>query len=102
MLPFGPHAPENLRRAVSMGRAPDLYVNSSVDEATLEVRAFEPLVGSHGGLGGWQDRAVLVVPTELDGFVHPVESAADLHEIFVAMLEHLGHRQSLSAVRSGS
>ena len=102
MAAYGEDAARRLCRTVQGARAPDLYVNSVVDPETLECGAFEPLVGSHGGLGGWQDRAVLVVPTELDGFVHPVESAADLHEIFVAMLEHLGHRQSLSAVPSGS
>jgi hypothetical protein len=102
MAAYGEDAARRLCRTVQGPRAPDLYVNSVVDPETLECGAFEPLVGSHGGLGGWQDRAVLVVPTELDGFVHAVESAADLHEIFVAMLEHLGHRQSLSAVTSGS
>ena len=30
----------------------------------LEVHAFEELVGSHGGLGGWQNRACLVHPAD--------------------------------------
>ena len=42
-------------------------MNSTVDADTLDIAAFEPLVGAHGGLGGWQDRAVLLVPKELAG-----------------------------------
>jgi len=33
-----------------------------VDPVTEEVAAFEELVGSHGGLGGWQTEAMLVHP----------------------------------------
>jgi hypothetical protein len=102
MAVYGDDAARRLCRTVQGGRAPDLYVNSVVDPETLECGAFEPLVGSHGGLGGYQDRAVLVVPAELDGFVRPVESAAELHRILVAMLEHLGHRQALSVEVSES
>jgi hypothetical protein len=97
LAPYGVDAAERLCRTVMLDLAPDLYVNSSVDETTLEVGAFEPLVGSHGGLGGWQDRGMLVVPTMLDDFVRPVDSAAGLHRIFVAMLEHLGHRTNLTS-----
>ena len=39
---FATHAAQSLLRAVCLDRAPDLYVNSLVDEATLEVAAFEP------------------------------------------------------------
>jgi uncharacterized membrane protein YvlD (DUF360 family) len=102
LAPYGDGAALRMGRTVLGPRAPDLYVNSSIDETTLEVGAFEPLVGSHGGLGGWQDQAMLVTPTELDQFVHPIETAADVHHIFVAMLEHLGHRQDLSVEMSGS
>ena len=37
---------------------------SSVDPVTEEVAAFEELVGSHGGLGGWQTEAMLVHPSD--------------------------------------
>ena len=50
------HAARMLQRAVVMPEAPDLYLNSRVDDVTLDIAAFEPLVGAHGGLGGWQDR----------------------------------------------
>ena len=93
---YGEGAADRLCRTVQGRLAPDLYVNSAVDHLTLEVAAFEPLVGSHGGLGGWQDRGMLVVPSELDTFVRPVDSAVGLHQIFVEMLEHLGQRSTLS------
>ena len=47
-----------------MYETPDILVNSLLDELG-EVAAFEGLVGCHGGLGGWQDRASLVWPAEL-------------------------------------
>ena len=54
---------------MALKEAPDLYLNSSLDPATLDIAAFEPLVGAHGGLGGWQDRAVLLVPAALEHIV---------------------------------
>ena len=62
LRPYGDHSARMLRRAVEMPEAPDLYINSRVSDATLDIAAFEPLVGAHGGLGGWQDRAVLLTP----------------------------------------
>ena len=64
---FGAHAARVLGRALRHPEAPDLYVNSTVDPVTGDVAAFEGLVGSHGGLGGWQDRAVLLGPAEPHG-----------------------------------
>jgi hypothetical protein len=92
---FAPHAAENLRRAVCLDRAPDLYVNSSVAQGTLEVAAFEPLVGSHGGLGGWQDRAILLAPATLRPDPSHIHGADEVHRVFVAMLSSLGHRVGL-------
>ena len=62
LLPFGPYAPEFVKRVAHRPEAPDIYVNSLLDPGTDEVAAFEGLVGCHGGLGGWQDRACAVVP----------------------------------------
>ncbi|MBV9830438.1 MAG: hypothetical protein JOZ82_02505, partial [Marmoricola sp.] len=96
---FPPHAAEVLARALAMPEAPDLYLNSLVEPATLDIAAFEPLVGAHGGLGGWQDRAVLLVPSALADLVppDPVVGADRLHRVLVSMLERLGHRQDLHA-----
>jgi uncharacterized membrane protein YvlD (DUF360 family) len=90
---YGPHAVRVLRRAMAHTQAPDLYVNSSVDPVTGDVAAFEGLVGSHGGLGGWQDRAVLLGPADLmAGLPERIEGADELHRVLVAMLESCGQR----------
>src|SRR6478736_1218280 len=56
---FGPDAPAFVLRAATMPEAPDIYVNSLIDDLG-EVAAFEGLVSCHGGLGGWQERAMVV------------------------------------------
>jgi hypothetical protein len=98
LAPYGEHAARVLRRAVLLAEAPDLYMNSLLDAETLDIAAFEPLVGAHGGLGGWQDRAVLLVPRELAGLLPEgrIEGADHLHEVLVSMLESLGHRTALA------
>jgi len=90
---FGSHAARVLRRALKHPEAPDLYVNSTVDPVTDDVAAFEGLVGSHGGLGGWQDRAVLLGPADLmAGLPERIEGAGELHRVLVGMLESCGQR----------
>ncbi|MDZ4353385.1 MAG: phage holin family protein [Arthrobacter sp.] len=90
---FGSHAARVLRRALMDPAAPDLYVNSMVDPVTNDVAAFEGLVGSHGGLGGWQDRAVLLGPADLmAGLPARIEGADKLHRVLVSMLEACGQR----------
>jgi uncharacterized membrane protein YvlD (DUF360 family) len=104
---FGAHAPRVLLRAVTMPEAPDLYVNSAVDPVTHDVHAFEGLVGSHGGLGGWQDHAVLLGPADLmTGLPDRIEGADELHRVLVGMLERCGQRSPIAdrageAVREG-
>jgi len=93
LAPFGQHAPRVLRRAVMMAEAPDLYVNSTVDPVTNDVHAFEGLVGSHGGLGGWQDHALLLGPADLMADLPDrIEGADELHKVLVGMLERCGQR----------
>ncbi|HET6985983.1 MAG TPA: alkaline phosphatase family protein [Kribbella sp.] len=96
LAPFGPLIPADLLRAVSMPEAPDLYVNSSVDQDTGEVSAFEGLVGCHGGLGGWQGRALLLAPADLVIPDRPIRGADELHRVLVAYLEQLGQRSGIS------
>jgi hypothetical protein len=92
---FGEHAPGVLLRAVEMPKSPDIYVNSTVDTSTLEIAAFEDLVGAHGGLGGWQDRGTFVAPTALVEEGLQITGAEQLHQVLVSVLEHLGHRTDL-------
>jgi hypothetical protein len=86
-----------LRRALVMPEAPDLYINSRVGDLTLDIAAFEPLVGAHGGLGGWQDRAVLLTPRTLADVLpdEHIEGADHLHAVLVAMLRVLGQRKTV-------
>jgi uncharacterized membrane protein YvlD (DUF360 family) len=92
---FGPQAPEFVLRAAQMPEAPDIYVNSLLDDLG-EVAAFEGLVGCHGGLGGWQDRAMLVWPTTLDVPDEMIVGADAMHRLLVGWLERLGQRRSLT------
>ena len=88
--------------ALRMAAAPDIYVNSAVDDATLEINAFEDLVGAHGGLGGWQDRGLLIAPTQLlSPAAQEICGAEELHQVLVSMLVTLGQRASLSPRSTG-
>ena len=103
---FGPRAAADLARAALMEFAPDLYVHSTLDARTDEVHAFEELVGCHGGLGGWQNEAVLVHPAvwplDADLLDHTVAGEALLcgadavHRQLVRWLERCGARRLLA------
>ncbi|MEV4637570.1 alkaline phosphatase family protein [Actinoplanes sp. NPDC049548] len=88
---FGPFAAGDLRRHDTLAHVGDILVNSMLDVDTGEVAAFEELIGCHGGLGGWQNRPVLIHPA---GW--PVESelvgADEVHRQLVRWLERLGQR----------
>ena len=93
LAPFGAHAPRTLARALSLAEAPDLYVNSALDPVTQDVAAFEGLVGSHGGLGGWQDQGMLLGPSDLMADLpEDIEGADQLHRVLVGMLVASGQR----------
>ncbi|MGH3505890.1 MAG: phage holin family protein [Nocardioidaceae bacterium] len=96
LAPFGDHAAWAVRRCTTMPSAPDIYVNSVVSPSTLEVAAFEGLVGSHGGLGGWQDRGSLLAPTLMVTGEDRLRGADAVHERLVGFLEQLGQRRTLS------
>ena len=59
------------------------------------------LVGCHGGLGGWQDRAMIVWPSEFPGPERMVVGADAVYELLVGWLELLGHRRGDRAPGSG-
>jgi uncharacterized membrane protein YvlD (DUF360 family) len=63
-LPFGEHAITGLRRVDGMEHCGDLVAISLLDDETDEVAAFEELIGSHGGLGGFQTQPFIMHPTE--------------------------------------
>jgi uncharacterized membrane protein YvlD (DUF360 family) len=90
---FGQNAPDFLKRVLVRPEAPDIYVNSLLDPTTGEVAAFEGLVGCHGGLGGWQDRAFVLVPKDLPFPDEQIVGADALHRVLVSILRRLGHRR---------
>jgi hypothetical protein len=89
---FGPGAADDLRRLDSMPNVGDIVLNSALDPATDEVAAFEELVGSHGGLGGWQTKAFLLYPSEWGEVEGQLVGAPAVHEQLVAWLVAAGLR----------
>ena len=62
LAPYGPLAADGLRRIAGFDAGGDLIAIGHVDPVTNEVVSFEELVGSHGGLGGEQERPFLAAP----------------------------------------
>ena len=54
LAPYGEHAARLVARTSTFPHCADVMINSRLDPATEEASAFEPHVGSHGGLGGPQ------------------------------------------------
>ena len=88
--PFGPRAVDDLRRHDGLPHVGDLVINSALDTATEEVAAFEELTGSHGGLGGWQNRPLLVYPARWSAEADLVGADA-VHDQLLAWRDMLGH-----------
>ena len=61
---FGPDAPDQLRHLDGIDHVGDLVLISRLDPGVEEVAAFEELIGSHGGVGGWQTQPCLVYPAD--------------------------------------
>ncbi|NMO55007.1 alkaline phosphatase family protein [Actinoplanes sp. TBRC 11911] len=93
LLPYGPHARRDLLRHQEAVHNGDLVLISSVDPVTEEVAAFEELVGSHGGLGGWQTDAVLVHPARWPITQPELDGPDTIHKQLVEWLAMLGLRK---------
>ena len=52
-------------------------------------------MGCHGGLGGWQDRASVVVPVDLPFPTDRIVGADAMHVALCAILRHCGHRANV-------
>lgn len=89
---FGPVAADDLRRLDAMPNVGDIVLNSSLDPATDEVAAFEELVGSHGGLGGWQTSAFLLYPAAWGAIETPLVGAPAVHRQLVDWMAAAGLR----------
>ncbi|GHE11759.1 phage holin family protein [Klenkia taihuensis] len=97
LAPYGEHAARLVARTSTFPHCADVMINSRFDPATEEASAFEPHVGSHGGLGGPQQRGFLLHPA---GFTDPGEivGAEHLHRVLRGWLTDLGHPDPRAAV----
>ncbi len=86
---FGANAAAHLRRTDSFPDAPDLLVNSFCNPETNEVAAFEELIGSHGGLGGWQMEPFLLYPAEWETGQEEIVGAEALHRVLKGWVDQL-------------
>jgi hypothetical protein len=90
LAPYGEHAARLVARTATFPHCPDVLINSNYDPKTDEASPFEPHVGSHGGLGGPQQRAFVLHPRS---FAAPGEvvGAEELHRVLRGWLTDLGH-----------
>ncbi|MGZ6372568.1 MAG: alkaline phosphatase family protein [Candidatus Limnocylindria bacterium] len=61
---FGAGAAAALARLEGFSTSGDLILLGTFDHGSGEVTSFEELVGSHGGLGGWQTEPFILYPSE--------------------------------------
>jgi hypothetical protein len=97
LLPYGPHARGDLLRHQESEHVGDMVLISAVDPVTEEVAAFEELVGSHGGLGGWQTDAMLVYPGDWPIRTDEINGSDAIHRILIEWLQMLGLREQPAA-----
>jgi hypothetical protein len=97
LLPYGPQARADLLRHQRAEHLGDLVLISSVDAVTEEVAAFEELVGSHGGIGGWQTEAMLVHPADWQVGPAALDGPDAVHRQLVEWLAMLGLRTQSAA-----
>ncbi len=86
---YGPMGIAHFRRLDEIAHVGDLALISRMDEGTDEVAAFEELIGSHGGLGGWQTRATLVYPSAWPSPEGPLIGAPAVHRQLKAWIAAL-------------
>ncbi len=90
LTPYGEHAPALVARVSGFPHCPDVMVNSRYDPDTDEASPFEMHVGSHGGLGGPQQRGFLAHPRALTA-PGEIVGAEQLHRVLRGWLTELGH-----------
>jgi Type I phosphodiesterase / nucleotide pyrophosphatase len=80
LAPYGATAREALLRLDSFANTGDIVLMGRFDPASGEVVSFEELVGSHGGLGGWQTEAFVLHPAgwSVDG---PLIGAPSVYQL---------------------
>ena len=89
---YGPRAAENLVRLDGFPNAGDLILLGAVDRVSGEVTGFEELVGSHGGLGGWQTEPFILCPAGFTLAEDPPVGAPALYHQLIAWQAQLRAR----------
>jgi uncharacterized membrane protein YvlD (DUF360 family) len=89
LVDFGPLAGQSLRHLAGFANTGDLSVIGPFDVATGEVVSYEDLVGSHGGLGGWQGEPFLLHPVDMPVADAPIVGATAVHAELRRWLESL-------------
>jgi hypothetical protein len=87
---FGQNAADHLRRTDGFPHCPDLLVNCMYDPEANEVAPFEEFMGSHGGIGGWQNRPFALVPASWAEVSGPIVGARAMHEALRGWLTETG------------
>jgi uncharacterized membrane protein YvlD (DUF360 family) len=75
---YGPLAAEAIERLMAFDASGDIVLLGAIDAATGEVTGFEDLIGSHGGLGGWQADPFILVPDGLALSGRPLTGAPSI------------------------
>jgi hypothetical protein len=89
---YGPRAAEDLVRLEGFPTAGDLILLGAVDRVSGEVTGFEELVGSHGGLGGWQTDPFILCPADFTLADDPPVGAPAVYRQFIAWQAQLRAR----------
>jgi hypothetical protein len=99
LVRYGPLTADRLRRIDGFSNVGDLVIISRFDEATEEVAAFEELIGSHGGLGGPQTEAFLIVPADWATPEAPVVGSVAVNELLHGWIA--AERDAAAAAEAG-
>jgi uncharacterized membrane protein YvlD (DUF360 family) len=81
---YGSRAADNLLHLQAFTDSGDLILLGAVDRISGEVTAFEQLIGSHGGLGGWQSEPFIMCPATLTLAEDPPVGAPAIYRQLVA------------------
>jgi uncharacterized membrane protein YvlD (DUF360 family) len=77
---YGDLAAASFKRLDSIANVGDIAVVSHYDPETMEISAFEELIGAHGGLGGPQTRPFLLYPAEWELDLAPLIGAPMVYQ----------------------
>jgi uncharacterized membrane protein YvlD (DUF360 family) len=81
---YGARAAENLAHLDHFENVGDLILLGAADEVSGEVTGFEELVGSHGGLGGWQTEPFVLCPAGFTLVEDPPVGAPAIYRQLIA------------------